>query len=45
MKKVLVKTTKPCDSITSEIPILTVALFGSTSYMIDSSQNRDYRYS
>ena len=35
---------KHCDSIISEIPILTVALFWSSSYMTGSSQNRDLRY-
>ena len=46
MKKYLnkVKIVKPCDSIISEIPILTVALFWSASYMTGSSQNRDLRY-
>ena len=43
MKKVH-KQGEDSDSIISEIPILTVALFWSASNMTGSSQNRDLRY-
>ena len=46
MKKYLnkVKIMEHCDSIISEILILTVALFWSSNYMTGNSQNRDLRY-